>query len=451
MCVPVVGLLGACGTTTRPEVIGVSVEERPHWLHDMVTVEFSESVEPQSWYFGVHVETSNGSPVPIQTLWSPLTDEFKFFVDEDVALSGTLRIVFDDGINDHDGDPLVPAIVDWELEEWFREDLTGSTDSLVGAPTLVTGFEEWAGAVPRPVVLWTDGAEGERHLTGVTRDDQIWAPLGEVAGFSDDPVMGCAGRWSLMVLWRSVGYVNWTQEWSDPRALDSIEPSSITCSDEDTAVAGSSSATSLSVALDSDDWALTGGGSIAITELVGEPVVALSGSSLPAVAFLDRLPSGVHLRVLVFGGAVWSEMRREPVIGATTVAQLEIVGDTAYVAWTEANDSQAHVRVARISATRWSLLPDVSPDAERTSAPSLTITEEASPMLTWLEETDGTVTGRTAVWRDDEWEDLGSPWTDGGVSVDGASASLHAGVHPMATWREDGRVRIALYNGPAAE
>lgn len=463
--VPFVLFLTACDSPTpRPEVTRVSFEAGPQWLHDAVWVEFSEPVDNRTWFRGVRLETPDGEAVPLARFSG--TDgestRYGFEVASEVAVSGTLHIVLGEEIRDLDGDPLVATTIDWELDEWFREELDPELGVEPGVPLILSESRVLPPGTPPSLlslmtaVIWTVGDETNRRLTGVWRDSGEWVPTGELVGFAEEPLVACVDRRTLHVLWGSTGDYSswWNGDWPPDGDFSSsgiVGSTTIACSPpDDFVIAGSASATALRIGLKSDDWAPTGGGTIAVTEIIGRPVAALPEPGRPVVAFFDRIEGVPYLRVVSFGGAVWSELRREPVLDATGVEQLAMSGDTAYVAWTESAAGGAQVQIAKVENSRWALLPNPSPDAIETSTPSIAVTDDGSLVAAWRETINGSIVGRAARWRGVTWEQLGS-WSEGSGTIDSASMALFVARHPMVAWRENSSIRVALYNGPPAQ
>jgi hypothetical protein len=109
----------------------------------------------------------------------------------------------------------------------------------------------------------------------------------------------------------------------------------------------------------------------------------------------------------------------------------------AFVTWTDATGPH----IARVSRTG---LKDLALPAADV-APHLAVDADGLLTAAWL---DAEGTGRIARWDGAAWKEIAGPWVEAATGGDAPRVAWWEGRVPVVAWREDGRVRIALYNGP---
>ena len=442
----------ACAPETRPEVVRVSIEEGERWLHDPVLVEFSEPIDLSTLVDGIELITGAGESIPTSIVVAASdSPRLLLQVDYAAAASGTLSLVVTDEIRDRDGDRLVPATFEWELGEWTRHRFPIGVDEIVSDPVVLaqSGPYLWLDAI---VILWIVEDSGGRRLTGVWRIRDEWRPIEAFEEFGDASIVAAAGPGGYRVLHADQRSIVDLSEgwWSTPsQDIGLLGATSLASSRSGGhVVAGTVDGTSVRVALGEDGWALTGGAPLAATGLLGSPVVALPDSKLPVVSFIDDLEGSALLRTLRFGGLVWAEWESLRIDGVADLSSIVANDDVTHVAWTEPVGDTTRIAIGEIMADRVTVLPAVGSD--NASAPSLTIGFDAQLHVSWVEGEEGSASGRIARWSGVQWEPIGGPFTDTSPAL-GASTALYADLVPVAAWRDEDSIVIALYNGPSAD
>jgi hypothetical protein len=426
-------------------------EPNARWLHDRVSVDVDSTFD-QYGYRGSSIFAGD-ERVGGGSQWSSRDGQTTFIsaVPSGLEIAGAFRLeVY---ASDTNGQPIQPDAFEWELAKWTLDELVVD-EPPTGAPHIVEQFSpnipSWFDEKRHVVVVWPTA----RGLRVMSRNrNGAWNDVGALQGDFGDPLIApetfrvAADEYGqLFVAWGTAGFAVFTADeygyggWDPSVDRPSVgeDPSFTVSPFSNVALAGvRDGAVAIARGVPTDEGPEWTTASLPVTSVVGRPAIALVGyEDVPFVAYVDVTAEGAKLRVAAWYEEQWTTLGEADVATPIGDPVLATNGDNVIVAW---NDGGT-IATAKGGFAGWRLLP--SPGTAD-STPDLTGARTGSVAVSLI---DGDVAS-TLRWDGESWIPLGDPWLEGGGTPSTSSTAVWAGRVPVTAWLEEGRVRVALYNG----
>ncbi|HEX5060314.1 MAG TPA: Ig-like domain-containing protein [Kofleriaceae bacterium] len=479
--------ISACGfsggnDSKPPTVVSVSPGDGADgvWLHDPITVTFSEAIDPASvTATSVVVTADDGTPLAATATLTGAVLTVQ--VADDAAAVGAVRLTLSNAITDMDANPLAETSVGWTLPAWSRAATTGATPSLA------------IGDGGRVVVAWSAGANSARRVVVNQIGPAGFVALGGELGAGDSalPSITFDAQDRPIVVWSQFGATASVQaaRWDGDAWVPLASPG-----DGAYAVAARSPGGDPMIAyvaagsfqngsavvvrrLVDDAWQPLGTDArdIAVIGTVsGLPQLAMATPDTPVVAFADTGATGTSgrgpaVRVLRWTGT-WIEttipigvpvQNGSETTGAFNRVAVAAHGDTIDVAYDTYSGFSWGVHVARVDAQGYHLLGgelDVDSPADA-QAPAIALDADGTPIVAWRELVEGNWRGFVARWDGTAWRAVGGgAWNDDAAhAIVRPVMALAGGRAPVIAWgaqsvdsmSASATIAIARWNGPA--
>jgi hypothetical protein len=452
------------------------------WLHDPITVTFSEEVTADSVDADAISLRAGDTLLPIRVELGADRRTAVITVEPGAAAVGDLTLALTSNIFDLASNRLAPATIAWTVPPWQRP---------VGVP----------GAAPAIVADETGllvaaqvGAAGARRIAVQRLEAGAWTALGEL-GTVDAvaPAIALDGNGAPVVAWvenpggaATVEAARWTDgAWAplpSPGAMEIrpavgagqapvvLAPSLTPVFHGQVAIAWATGATSYAIhvrELDGTTWRPLGdpvpGGAV-----VAPPVLVSNGPSSLSVAVLaaqfespGRFPSQ-RIAVHTWDGAAWTA--HTPLASGLAAGDLDGItedgevaprvslssGTQLTLAWDQRELGNASVFAAIADGVGWRRLGgalNIDPGSEATSP--VVIAAQGGAMVAWRERIDGRERGVAARWTDPTWTAIGEPWNGDALRPIAPALLTWKGAAPIVAWQRDGGIGVARFNGPS--
>ena len=474
-------ILVGCGSSGDDSKVPTVVSITPAdgaaevWLHDPITVTFSEAIDPDTVSAtSVFVSTEDGTSLAASATLDASKTVMTVKVADDVAALGGVQLTLTAGITDEAGNKLVETGAGWTLPAWSRVAASGEGPSLAigdSGRLLIAWNTETAGA--RRIIVNELGASGLVAVGGelgagdaarpsITFDAQdqpvvVWTELGATPTIQSARWDGSAwqplaspGGGAYAVAARAPGGDPWIAYYAGAAIQNGV---------------------SLRVRrFDGDAWQPLGDSAEIAAKGVPSflPAIALIAPDSPVVAFADPGATRADAAVRVFRyNGQWQETSIPLGVPQSTndpagSAQFNRValatsGNTVDVAYDTYSGFSFGVHVARVSGNSWQYLGgelDVDSPGDAV-APAIAHDATGAPIVAWRELVEDKWRGFVARWDGTAWRATpGGAWNDDATRPLVRPVMALAGDHsPVIAWGEGSvgtvSIRVARFNGPA--
>ncbi|HEY5928479.1 MAG TPA: Ig-like domain-containing protein [Kofleriaceae bacterium] len=437
------------------------------WLHDPITVTFSEAIDPDSVSATTVVVTAeDGSVLPAAAALDATGTVLTVRAADDIAVLGGVRLALAAGITDRAGNALVETTFGWTLPAWSRADTSGLTPSLaIGEDGRLVVASSIGGASGRRIIVNELGAtgmtalggelgEGDAALPSITFDAQ-GRPVLVWSEFTDATAAVRAARWDGSV-WLPL-----------PSPGDGAFAVAARAPGAEPVVAYTTSASLAGTAqvrlrrLVDDTWQPLAADIAVAGAVVGLPQLVMATSERPVVAFAETasMQGGLtnpSVRVLRWTGS-WLETSiavQASTNQATEITRVAVAarGDNVVVAYDTFNGFSYGVYVGGIDDRGWFPLGgelDVD-SAGNAQAPALALDADGAPIVAWRELVEDNWRGFVARWNGKAWVAVGGgAWNaDATRAIVRPMMTLAADRTPVIAWADES-IHVARWNGPA--
>jgi hypothetical protein len=463
--------------TTAPTVTAVTPEAGAEiWLHDPITVTFSEAVDPDTVNTTTVVVTAEDGTA-IAATPTPADDGKTLVVKlaADAAFIGGARLTLA-GIADDAGNKVADTTVAWTVPAWQRAALGGST------PAVAVGDRD------QVLVAWTIGPLGGRRILVSELGAAGSIPLGGQLGASDasQPSITFDAQDRPILVWSESPALR-AARWDGVSWMtldspgDGSYPATARAPGGDPVLAlvsslgfGGTGQVRVYRLVDTA-WKQVASDIVVAGSLAAPPALAMMEGDAPVVAFAETgtgiRESPPQLHVFRLGAAVLQTSlpiglpgnNATMTAGVTNRVAVAAHGGAVTVAYDTFSGFSFGVHVVRIEGQVVKPLGgelDVDSPANA-STPMLAIDADGAPVVAWRELIESNWRGFFARWDGAKWHTVGGgAWNnDPSHSLADPAMALARGRAPIIAWagpsvgNDDAKetaLHVARWNGPAA-
>ncbi len=444
-----------------PEVVEVSWSSDPAWFYDSVVVEFDE---PVGAYNSLWLRDGDGNYLDVRRTFGLGSTARRIQARPDVTPVRELWLVLDSNTCDTNGN-----CIDQPYEHYLGEFGAWTTDVDVrssgpnpGPPTIVTvGDEDDLSVLAEGLTVAVTQAydvesdfDPRRELGIRVRDNHGWTDSSWPRRVAGEPSVTESGTNIAMAFQdpdseeELVRLDGWPSGWWRPLPPPELSgrPVLAVTQDQGMVVASLDGQRIHARHAPSDSLAWLELPVIPVEAAVSDIAVAV----IDAESFLLAYHVGGELHMAEGRSGKWTTW---PSIEVPSLeGELAAVSHAGrvFVAWTEVSGLVPTAKIAEVSATGTSPVPEPTAGSGGSRGPQLAIDAGSRLVCAWTSIVEGGAVGHVARLVDGVWVSFGEPWSTAAETTV-ASLALWNDRLPVLAWQDGDHAGYALYNGPFDE